>query len=89
VRSEGPGAVFALSSLDIASENVEHGIYYEPTPTAVFREILRNVPIHHEEFLFCDLGCGLGRALLPASDYPFLRHDFTREIQRRVVVYRN
>lgn len=63
--------VIALSTLDIASENVEHGIYYEPTPTAVFRRILRNVPIRHEDFLFCDLGSGLGRALLLASDYPF------------------
>jgi hypothetical protein len=63
--------VISLASLDISSENVQHGVYYEPTPTAVFRHIMRNLPMTHEHFIFCDLGSGLGRTLLLASDYPF------------------
>ena len=65
--------VIALATLDIASENVEHGVYYEPTPTRVFRHIMRSLAIPHEQFTFCDLGSGLGRTLLLASDYPFRR----------------
>ena len=63
--------VISLASLDISIENVQHGVYYEPTPTAVFRYIMRKLPIAHPEFTFCDLGSGLGRTLLLASTYPF------------------
>lgn len=63
--------VIALASLEISSENVQHGVYYEPTPTRVFRHIMRSLTIAHERFTFCDLGSGLGRTLLLASDYPF------------------
>jgi len=63
--------VIALSTLDISSENVKHGVYYEPTPTGVFRQIMRTIQIRHEDFIFCDLGSGLGRTLLLASDHPF------------------
>jgi histone methylation protein DOT1 len=63
--------VIALASLEISSENVQHGVYYEPTPTRVFRHIMRGLTIAHERFTFCDLGSGLGRTLLLASDYPF------------------
>ena len=63
--------VIALASLDISSENAQHGVYYEPTPTRVFRSIMRNLPLDHGRFTFCDLGSGLGRTLLLASDYPF------------------
>jgi histone methylation protein DOT1 len=63
--------VIALASLDISSENAQHGVYYEPTPTRLFRHIMRRLDIAHERFTFCDLGSGLGRTLLLASDYPF------------------
>ena len=63
--------VIALASLEISSENVQHGVYYEPTPTRVFRHIMQGLTIAHERFTFCDLGSGLGRTLLLASDYPF------------------
>lgn len=66
-------AVIELEDLGIQSENVRHGIYYEPTPTKVLHQIIRGLDIDYSEFVFCDLGSGLGRTLLVASDYPFYR----------------
>jgi SAM-dependent methyltransferase len=51
----------------------EQAILYLPSPTRVTRWMLDNVGIDHPEFSFVDLGCGKGRVLLVASDYPFRR----------------
>jgi hypothetical protein len=37
----------------------------------VFVDILRKLPIRHNEFIFFDLGSGKGGALLLASQFPF------------------
>ncbi len=44
-----------------------------PTHPKVLRYILRNLGINHRDFIFIDFGCGKGRALLCASDFPFTR----------------
>jgi SAM-dependent methyltransferase len=89
-------AVIQLDSLEIQSENVRHGIYYEPTPTKVLHQIIRKLAISYPEFVFCDLGSGLGRTLLIASDYPFRRIvgvEFSevlhRQAQENIRVYRS
>ena len=46
---------------------------YQPTEPALFHEMLAALNITFEDFTFIDLGSGKGRALLMASDYPFLR----------------
>ena len=46
---------------------------YQPCDPALFHETLQNLRIDYGQFDFIDLGCGKGRALLLASDYPFRR----------------
>jgi SAM-dependent methyltransferase len=49
-----------------------HATHYEPVPVEAFAELLACVP---EAFVsassFVDVGCGMGRALLLASEHPF------------------
>ena len=44
---------------------------YSPTPVRTIREILAALPLRHEDVAFVDFGCGKGRAVLVASDFPF------------------
>lgn len=62
-----------LEDLTIDSDNKARGVYYEPTPPHVFRYILSKLDIDHREFDFVDFGCGKGRVVFLASQYPFRR----------------
>jgi SAM-dependent methyltransferase len=50
---------------------------YQPTEPALFHEMMEGLKhlanLDLSEFTFLDLGCGKGRTLLMASDYPFRR----------------
>jgi SAM-dependent methyltransferase len=46
---------------------------YQPVDPTLFREMLNTLAIEFERFTFIDIGSGKGRALLLASDYPFMR----------------
>lgn len=46
-------------------------ILYLPSPTRVTRWMFDNIGVDHREYSLVDLGCGKGRVLLVASDYPF------------------
>jgi SAM-dependent methyltransferase len=51
---------------------------YQPTDLALFREMMASLPALSQQFAFdaftfVDLGCGKGRTLLMASEYPFRR----------------
>jgi SAM-dependent methyltransferase len=60
--------------LGIADSAVrEQAVLYLPSPTRVTRWMLDNIGVDHREFSFVDLGCGKGRVLLVASEYPFQR----------------
>ena len=60
------------SELGIADAAVrESAILYLPSPARVTRWMLDNVGIEHRDFWFVDLGCGKGRVLLVAAEYPF------------------
>ena len=50
-----------------------HGTAYVGTPASTMRQAFAALPIRHEEFTFVDIGCGKGRALLVASEFPFRR----------------
>jgi SAM-dependent methyltransferase len=62
------------SALGIDSdERREQAILYLPSPVRVTRWMLESVGIEHGDFTFVDLGCGKGRVLLVAAQYPFRR----------------
>ncbi len=46
---------------------------YQATDPALFRENIGELGIDYARFTFVDLGCGKGRALLLASEFPFRR----------------
>ena len=48
-----------------------NAIPYIPSDMKAIRYILKNLDIDFERYLFFDIGCGLGRIMLLASDYPF------------------
>ncbi len=48
-------------------------IRYLPSPARVTRWMLAHVDVDHATRTFVDLGCGKGRVLLVAAEYPFRR----------------
>jgi predicted RNA methylase len=46
---------------------------YFATEPWLFEQIMQAIPVDFSQFTFIDLGCGKGRVLLMASDYPFKR----------------
>lgn len=46
---------------------------YMPTEPDLFREVVGELQIEYAQFTFIDLGCGKGRALLLATEFPFRR----------------
>ncbi len=72
-----------LDSLTIDSPNVAHGGHYQQTNLGDFAALMKHLVIRVEDFIFIDFGCGKGRALLLASDYPFrqiIGVEFAREL---------
>lgn len=53
------------------SDARDKAILYLPSPPSVTRWMLRNVVADPAGFTFIDLGCGKGRVLLLASQFPF------------------
>ncbi|WP_344981614.1 class I SAM-dependent methyltransferase [Streptosporangium fragile] len=46
---------------------------YSPTPVRTVRNALRRCAVRHEDMTFVDVGCGKGRVLLLATEFPFRR----------------
>ena len=65
--------VVEAGDLDYGEDDRRHGSNYQPVRLGGFAEFMRALPIRHEEFTFIDFGCGKGRALLMASEFPFRR----------------
>jgi SAM-dependent methyltransferase len=64
----------ATEKLGIADSAVrEKAILYLPSPARVTRWMFNHIGIQHRDFTCVDLGCGKGRVLLVASEYPFQR----------------
>ena len=57
--------------LGLPADSVLHAVQYGTAMVDVFTDLLRNLPIRYEDFVFIDLGSGKGRALLLASFFPF------------------
>jgi SAM-dependent methyltransferase len=62
-----------LTSLDFRSEHKTPGLEYQSHHPKILREILSALNIKHERYTFIDYGCGKGRALLVAAEFPFHR----------------
>lgn len=65
--------IIAPSQLALQGEHAYAANRYEPVQIPVFRRIMRDLPVRHEDYAFVDFGSGKGRALLMASQYPFRR----------------
>jgi len=85
-----------LDNFDIVGSNRDRGIYYEPTPMALFKHMMSKIqlPLPYQDFVFIDYGSGKGRTLLMASDYPFksiVGVEFARELhlvaQKNIEIY--
>ncbi len=61
------------SVLTAGGEPVRRGTGYHPAAEAEFREMLTRLPIRYEEHTFVDIGAGVGKTLLMASEWPFHR----------------
>jgi SAM-dependent methyltransferase len=59
--------------LDIAPAEAVVSHRYEGVRPREIREVIACLRIAYPEFTFVDIGCGKGRALLVASDFPFKR----------------
>jgi SAM-dependent methyltransferase len=65
VRTVGTVTVEALGLSALDSHR------YDATPIRFFRSLLGKLALDYANTIFIDLGCGKGRTLLLASDYPF------------------
>src|SRR5438105_1539792 len=77
--------VVPIRQLQIDSTNVNLGIDYQPTPASVFHKIMRRLPVRLETYNFIDFGCGKGRVLFMATDYPLKKIigiEFSPELHR-------
>jgi hypothetical protein len=64
-------SVVAINDLSATGPNVSYAIEYHPSPALEFDTILSQLPIVYSEFVFADLGCGKGLALILASRFGF------------------
>lgn len=60
-----------IIDLDFQSKNKIAGVEYQSHHPAVTRLSLTALAIRHEDYTFIDVGCGKGRVLLLASEFPF------------------
>jgi len=49
----------------------DRSVRYEATPISFFHSLLRKLPLDYPNTTFIDFGCGKGRTLILASQYPF------------------
>lgn len=66
-------ALIFLGELDpeAIGEAMEDATHYEPTPLADARALLAALPLAAESCTFVDIGAGMGRVVLLASESPF------------------
>jgi len=62
-----------LADLDFQSENKAPGLEYQSHHPRLLRTFLDELAVDYEKYAFVDFGCGKGRMLLVASEFPFSR----------------
>jgi SAM-dependent methyltransferase len=76
------GGIVHLDLLTVIGGNVEHGRYHQAIWVKWFRRAMAGVHDDWKNFVFVDYGCGKGRGVLLATDYPFKKIigiEFARE----------
>ena len=63
--------VIMPAEMDVSSESRLYGTRYEATPMERFPTLLARVQADFRDYTFIDVGCGKGRTLLMAANYPF------------------
>lgn len=63
----------AVSELGIERELARQAVEYSPTPGVGLGVVLDELDIDCRQFTFVDFGCGKGRALFMAAEFPFAR----------------
>ncbi len=63
----------AVSELGIDGEFQQQAVEYSPTPGIGLGVVFHKLGIDFEQFTFVDIGCGKGRALFMAGEFPFAR----------------
>ncbi|MCA9208645.1 MAG: TetR family transcriptional regulator, partial [Planctomycetales bacterium] len=59
--------------LPVTSEQAAEAVAYSATSSAKFGYLLARLPIEFERSTFIDIGCGKGRVLFMASEFPYRR----------------
>lgn len=84
----------SISTLEVPIDVAAHATRYEPIPE--LNTYLESLAITYSQYSFIDYGCGKGRALLMASDFPFNRIigiEYSPELatiaRRNIRSYRN
>lgn len=67
------GGRISSGDLGAVSLSALYATGYLGVPPSTLRPALAALPIRYEDFSFIDIGCGKGRALLIAAEYPFQR----------------
>lgn len=62
-----------LLDLDFESEHKTPGLEYQSHHPAIIRAGINLLNIRYQDYTFVDFGCGKGRVLLVASEFPFQR----------------
>ncbi len=60
-----------LLDLNFESKHKTPGLEYQSHHPAIIRGGLMSLNIRHQDYTFVDFGCGKGRVLLVASEFPF------------------
>ena len=72
-----------LNALTIAGGNADHGFFYQASHPKFLGEVFGSLKVEYSRYLFVDLGSGMGRVMLVASEFPFRRIvgvEFAREL---------
>lgn len=72
-----------LSNLSIKGNTKDQGIWYEPMPVKIFRQIISQVHVDVSDYTFVDFGSGKGRVLILAAEFGFYETigvEFAKEI---------
>jgi hypothetical protein len=88
--------VVRIASMEIASANYVHGVYYKATKADQFVDAIAGLAIRYEDFTFVDYGSGKGLTLLLASQFPFRKiigvefgNDLHRIAEQNIRVFRS
>lgn len=77
-----------LETLDVCSENKQHGFSFVPSSERMVRVMLANLPENLSQFSFVDFGSGEGRVLLVAAAFPFrevIGVEFAKELHELAI----